>query len=72
MRVLIDLEAIMNNQNLGMRSLKRIHSYLKKRADLENSPFTDGCNVIEYNAWGGKDMEVFLEGKLKDLDAWLN
>jgi len=65
-------EAIMNNQNLGMRSLKRIHSYLKKRADLENSPFTDGCNVIEYNAWGGKDMEVFLEGKLKDLDAWLN
>lgn len=65
-------EAIMSNQNLGLRSLKRIYSYLKKRADLENSPFTDGCNVIEYNAWGGKDMEVFLEAKLKELDAWLN
>lgn len=65
-------EAIVNNQNLGLKALKRIHSYLKKRPEYANSAFSEGCNVIDYNAWGGKEMEVFLEGKLKELDAWLN
>lgn len=65
-------EAIMSNQSLGLRNLKRIHSYLKKRQDLDGRPYNEGCDVILYNAWGGKDMELFLEGKLKELDAWLN
>jgi len=65
-------EAIVNNQNLGLKNLKRIYSYLKKRPQFANSPYSDGCNVLEYNAWGGRDMEVFLESKLKELDAWLN
>lgn len=64
-------EAIQNNHNMGLKALKRIHSYLKKRQDLANRP-NDNCDVILYNAWGGKDMEVFLESKLKELDAWLN
>jgi len=65
-------EAILNNQNLGLRNLKRIHSYLKKRPEYASSAFNEGCNVLQYAAWGGKDMEVFLETKLKELDAWLN
>lgn len=65
-------EAIMANNNMGLRNLKRIHSYLKKRSDLANRPYNEGCEVILYNAWGGKDMEDFLEGKLKELDVWLN
>ena len=65
-------EAILNNQNLGLRNLKRIYSYLKKRTEFENSLYSDGCNAIAYHAWGGKDMEVFLESKLKEVDVWLN
>lgn len=65
-------EAIMNNESLGLRNLKRIHSYLKKRQDLDGKPYNEGCDVILYNAWGGKGMETFLESKLKELDAWLN
>lgn len=65
-------EAIRDNHNLGMKALKRIYGYLKKRPEIANSPFNEGCQVIEYNAWGGKEMEVFLETKLKELDAWLN
>jgi len=65
-------EAIVNNQNLGLKNLKRIYSYLKKRPQFANSPYSDGCQVLEYNAWGGRDMELFLESKLKELDAWLN
>lgn len=65
-------DAIISNQNMGQRQLKRIHSYLRKRNNLDGRPFNEGCEVIQYNAWGGRDMELFLEGKLKELDAWLN
>jgi len=65
-------EAIMNNQNLGLKQLKRIHSYLRKNEQFSNSLLNEGCNVIEYNAWGGKEMFDFLESKLKEIDQWLN
>lgn len=65
-------EAIINNQNLGHRNLKRIYSYLKKNSKFENSTFTEGCEAVNYHAWGGKEMERFLENKLKEVDQWLN
>lgn len=65
-------EAILNNQNLGLKALQRIYRYLKKRQDLQSSLFTDGCEAINYHAWGGREMEVFLESKLKEIDQWLN
>lgn len=65
-------EAIRDNKNLGLKALKRIHGYLKKRPEIANKPFNEGCSVIEYQAWGGKEMEEFLELKLKELEAWLN
>lgn len=65
-------EAILNGQNLGLRELKRIHSFLKARQGLANSLVSDGCNAIQYHAWGGKEMELFLESELKRVDQWLN
>lgn len=65
-------EMILNNQSMGLKQIKRIHSYLKKNELHNNKPFNEGCNVVLYNAWGGKDMEIFLEEELKRLNAWLN
>lgn len=65
-------EVILNNQNLGFKHLKRIHSYLGKNSQYANSPFNEGCNVIKYQELGGKEMYDYLEEKLKDLDSWLN
>jgi YHS domain-containing protein len=65
-------EAIINNQSLPLKQLKRIHSYLKKNEKYANAPYNEGCGSIEYHAWGGKEMFDFLEGKLKDIDTWLN
>jgi len=63
---------ILANQNMGLKQLKRIHSYLKKNERFSNSPFNEGCDVILYNRWGGKEMYEFLDSKLKDLEQWLN
>ncbi|HEY3404035.1 MAG TPA: hypothetical protein VGK59_11645 [Ohtaekwangia sp.] len=65
-------DKILNNQNLGLKELKRVYNYLKKRPELENSLYNQGCEAIEYHSWGGKEMENFLEGKLKEVEAWLN
>lgn len=65
-------EAIIENKSMPMRQIKRIYNYLKKRPQFANSLYNEGCEVIEYHAWGGKEMFDFLEGELKRLDAWLN
>lgn len=65
-------DMIVNNQSMGLKQLKRIHGYLKKNEKENSKPYNEGCNVILYNAWGGKDMFDFLEAKLKDIDGWLN
>jgi len=64
-------QKIIDNQNMGLRQLKRIYSYVKKRQELANSTF-DSCDSIMYHQWGGKAMEQFLEAKIKDIEAWLN
>lgn len=63
---------IVDNKNMGLRQLKRIHGYLKKKEKYWNSPFNEGCEAILCQAWGGKEMHDFLEVKLKDVDRWLN
>lgn len=63
---------ILENKNLGLRQLKRVHNYLKKYRQFENSPLNEGCQVIEYNLWGGKAMREFLEAKMEEIDTWLN
>lgn len=65
-------QAIIENRNMPMRQLKRVYNYLKKNEQYANSPFNEGCNVIAYQAWGGKEMVSHLEGELKRLEAWLN
>lgn len=65
-------QRIADNANMGHKELKRIHSYLKKNEKFKNSPYNEGCSAILYQAWGGYDMFDFLDGKLKEIEAWLN
>lgn len=65
-------QAILDNESLGLRQLKRIYNYLKKNEKHDNSPLNEGCDVILHNAWGGREMRTFLESKLKDIETWLN
>jgi hypothetical protein len=64
-------EQIATNQPISLRQLRRIYTYLKKRPELANGTF-DNCEVVQYNQWGGKAMETFLEARLKQVDEWLN
>jgi hypothetical protein len=63
---------IVNNATMGLRQMKRIHSYLKKRAEMANMPNMNGCEVVQYNLWGGKPMFDFLDGEMQKFESWLN
>lgn len=65
-------EKILQNSSIGLKEAKRIYNYLKKNEIHSNKPFNEGCNVILYQAWGGKEMKDFLEAKIEDINAWLN
>lgn len=65
-------QMIIDNKSMGLKQIKRIYNYLKKNEMHNNRPFNEGCDVILYNAWGGKEMTDFLEGELKRLNEWLN
>lgn len=65
-------DAIMANESMGLKQMNRIYNYLKKNSRFESSLMNEGCNVIEYMAWGGKPMEKFLEVKLEEFKKWLN
>lgn len=65
-------DAIINNNSMGLKQLRRLYNYLNARPQFANSAYKDGCEVIKYAAWGGKEMEFFLEAKLNEFDKWLN
>lgn len=65
-------EAIMSNQSMPLRQLKRIHNYLKKNETLSGKPYNEGCDAVEFEAWGGIEMKNFLDVHLIDVDKWLN
>jgi hypothetical protein len=65
-------DAIVKNDNMGLRQMKRIYNFLKKNQQHKSSTFADGCDAVMYHAWGGNEMHDFLDNKLKDVDQWLN
>lgn len=65
-------EMILDNKSMGLKQLKRIYSFLKKNEIHNNKPFNEGCDVVRYASWGGKDMFDFLEAELNRINAWLN
>lgn len=65
-------ETIINNQPMGQKQIKRIYSFLKKNESFQNKLLSEGCDALKYHAWGGREMELFLESKLKEVDTWLN
>lgn len=64
-------ERILRNEPIPLTQLKRIFSYLDKRKEMKSRGFED-CEAILYHQWGGDAMHSFLEGKLDQINKWLN
>lgn len=65
-------EGFLKYSSHKMKDLKRVYNFLKKHEIHKDKPFNEGCEVIQYNAWGGYEMKTFLDQKMKDFEEWLN
>lgn len=63
---------ILNNENLGLKEMKRLYGYLKTNEQYSNAVMTDGCEALKYHQLGGKEMFDFLDVELKRVEQWLN
>jgi len=59
-------EQIMNGSPLGPKEIRRLSGFLSKRTTSKDKPW-DNCETLEYYAWGGSEMMIWANDKLKEL-----
>lgn len=65
-------EDLLQYKSFKLKDLRRVHNFLKRNEIHKDKPFNEGCEPLQYQAFGGYDMFVFLDQKMKDFDEWLN
>ena len=53
-----------NGEAISMETVKRTYSYLSRAAEDADVPYDEGCGGLMYDAWGGKSMLSWAEGKV--------
>ena len=53
-----------SGESLSLETVKRTYSYLSRAADSADTPYEEGCGKLMYDAWGGKSMLNWAEGKV--------
>lgn len=60
-------EAILNGTPLGPKEIRRLSRYLSKQTVYKDHPYDQDCNSVLYDAWGGSEMMVWANEKVKEL-----
>lgn len=66
------IENLLEFKSVKLKDLKRVHNFLKRNEIHKDKPYNEGCEVVQYNSFGGHSMQLFLDEKMKDIEAWLN
>lgn len=53
-----------NREPISMETVKRTYSYLSRAAEDADVAYGEGCGGLMYDAWGGKTMLNWAEGKV--------
>jgi hypothetical protein len=62
-------EAILNGTPLGPKEIKRLSRYLSKQTIFASHPYDESCESVLYDAWGGSEMMVWANEKVKELNG---
>lgn len=62
-------EAILNGVPLSMKEIKRLSRYLSRQTVYASRPYDDSCDAVLYDAWGGSEMMVWANDKVKEIDG---
>lgn len=62
-------ETILNGTPLGPKEIKRLSRYLSKQTVFAAHPYGEDCNSVLYDAWGGSEMMIWANEKVKELNG---
>jgi len=62
-------DAILNGIPLGPKEIKRLSRYLSKNTIHKDKPYGESCEAVMYDAWGGSEMMVWANEKVKELNG---
>lgn len=60
-------QAILNGTPLGPKEIRRLSRYLSKQTAFKDHPYDESCESVLYDAWGGSDMMLWANEKVKEL-----
>jgi hypothetical protein len=62
-------EMILAGTPLGPKEIKRLSRYLSKQTVFSSHPYDQDCNSVLYDAWGGSEMMIWANEKVKELNG---
>jgi hypothetical protein len=62
-------QKIIDGTPLSQGEIKRIASFLNKHTLAKDQPWTDSCDALKYHGWGGSEMMIWANDKLKELSG---
>lgn len=62
-------DMILNGIPLGPKEIKRLSRYLSKQTVFSSHPYDERCESVLYDAWGGSEMMVWANEKVKELNG---
>lgn len=58
---------ILEGRALGPKEIGRLSRYLSKNVGNKDNPYDKSCLAVEFDAWGGSDMMLWANEKVKEL-----
>lgn len=62
-------EKILASAPLSQGEIRRIANFLSKKTLEKDKPFDESCDALQYYAWGGSEMMVWANDKIRELNG---
>lgn len=62
-------QKILDGMPLRYPEIKRLSNFLSKKSVYKNLPYGESCDALEYDAWGGSEMMLWANEKMKELNG---
>lgn len=56
-----------NREPLSEDTLERVASFLARAEEYKDTPYSEGCGKIAWDAWGGEPMQNWVNSKLSQI-----
>lgn len=60
-------QSIIDGVPLGPKEIRRLSNNLSKNMLFKDHPYSESCEAVNFDAWGGVDMMIWANEKVKEL-----